>query len=312
MGPKRGKGAVKKSQRGTGRGQVAERSRSPTPPPAEDEAMLVPEPEQPQSHLAGEDLLNIIPVPEAATRKKPKNKPYYYATLTETQKEEVVDWFKDNPSIYSKRMTDYKDSQNKEKIWEYKAVDMGVEVAALKTFYKSNRTQMSRLKRTVGKSGEGAKKFEDLSATDKWVWENFSFLKDHIESVEHRNVVSIRGTGRGRGTPATATATGPAVPQPTAVIIQSDFGSESQSIEPPSRTLSTDSVDLKRSLMDFMSGKRGCPSTFARHIDKCLAQLPGDIKRATQIKLMTVLHENPPRTVSQSHQWQPPPSQWLT
>ena len=62
MGPKRGKGAVKKSQRETGRIQVAKRSRSPTPPPAEDEAMLVPEPEQPQSHLAGEDLHDIIPV----------------------------------------------------------------------------------------------------------------------------------------------------------------------------------------------------------------------------------------------------------
>ena len=43
--------------------------------------------------------------------------------------------------------------------------------------------------------------------------------------------------------------------------------------------------------MDFMSGKRGGPSTFSRHIDEGLAQLPGDIKRATQIKLMTVLHE---------------------
>ena len=120
----------------------------------------------------------------------------------------------------TQRMTDYKDSQNKEKLWEDKAADMGVEVTALKTFYKSNRTLMNRIKRTVGKSGEGAEKFEDLSATDKWVWEKFSFLKGHIEIVEHRNVVSIRGTGRGRGTPATATATGPAVPPPTAVIIQ--------------------------------------------------------------------------------------------
>ena len=340
------------------RGQVAERPRSPTPPPAEDEAMLVPEPEQPQPHPAGDDLPDITPVP-AAARKKRRNKPYYYATLTEAQKEEVIDWLKDNPSIYSKRMTDYKDSQNKEKLWEDKAADMGVEVAALKTFYKSNRTQMSRLKKTVGKSGEGAETVEDLSATDKWVWEKFSFLKDHIETVERRNVVSIRGRGRGRGTPATATATGPAVPPPTAVIIQSDSGSESQSTELPSRRLSTESVDLKRSLMDFMSGKKGGPSTFARHIDEGLAQLPGDIKRATQIKLMAVLHEGqrqaeerqemfqqmptfpqqqqqqvapiqpiqpqlqsylpsstsrqyPPRMVSQSHQWQPPPSQWST
>ncbi|KAH3692126.1 hypothetical protein DPMN_193938 [Dreissena polymorpha] len=53
---------------------------------------------------------------------------------------------------------------------------------------------------------------------DKCVWERFSFLKDHIESVERRNVVSIRGRSR----------------ETTAVIIQSDSGSESKSTEPPS------------------------------------------------------------------------------
>ncbi|KAH3700247.1 hypothetical protein DPMN_075220 [Dreissena polymorpha] len=134
---------------------------------------------------------------------------------------------------------------------------------------------MSRLKRTVGKSGEGTKTLEDMSATDKWVWERFSFLKDHIESVEHRNVVSIRGRGR----------------EPTEVIIQSDSGSESQPTEPPSHSLSTESVDLKRSLMEFMSDKKVSPSNFARQLDESLAQLPGDIKRATQIKLMEVIHE---------------------
>ncbi|KAH3884773.1 hypothetical protein DPMN_008759 [Dreissena polymorpha] len=43
--------------------------------------------------------------------------------------------------------------------------------------------------------------------------------------------------------------------------------------------------------MEFMSDKECGPSTFARQIDESLAQLPGDIKRATQIKLMKVLHE---------------------
>ncbi|KAH3752181.1 hypothetical protein DPMN_186793, partial [Dreissena polymorpha] len=46
-----------------------------------------------------------------------------------------------------------------------------------------------------------------------------------------------------------------------------------------------------QSLMDFMSDKKGGLSTFARHVDEGLPQLPGDIKRATQIKLMEVLHE---------------------
>ncbi|KAL8602103.1 hypothetical protein ACOMHN_007373 [Nucella lapillus] len=331
MGPKRGRGAAKMSQTGTIRGQVAERPRSPTPPSAEDEAMLVSEPEQPQRHPAGGDLADIT----AAARKKRKNKPYYYTTLTEVQNEEVIDWLKDNPSIYAKRLSYYKDSQKKEKIWEDKAADMGLEVADLKTFYKSNHTKMTRVKRTVGKLGDGAETVEDMSATDNWVWEKFSFIKDHIETVERRNVVSIRG--RGRGTPATATAPGPAVPPPTEDIIQSDSGAESQSTEPPSGRLSTESGDLK-------------------HIDE---GLPGDIKRATESKLMEVLHEGQrqaeerqemlqqmpifpqqqqqqfapmqpiqpqlqsylpsstsrqysPRRVSQSHQWQPPPSQWST
>ncbi|OWF44427.1 hypothetical protein KP79_PYT20486 [Mizuhopecten yessoensis] len=199
---------------------------------------------------AGGDLADIT----AAARKQRKNKPYYYSTLTEAQKEEVIDWLKDNPSIYAKRLTDYKDSQKKEKLWEDKAADMGVEVADLKTFYKSNRTKMTRVKRTVGKSGDGAETVDDLSATDNWVWEKFSLIKDHIETVERRNVVSIRG--RGRGTPATATAPGPAVPPPTEDIIQSDSGAESQSTEPPS----TESGVLKRSLMEFMSGKKGGPT----------------------------------------------------
>ena len=111
-----------------------------------------------------------------------------------------------------------------------------------------------------------------MSATDKWVWERFSFLKDHIESVERRNVVSIRGTGR----------------EPTEVIIQSDSGSESQPTEPPSHRLSTESVDLKRSLMEFMSDKKVGRSTFARTSNgphrsslwKCYTKYRGRLKRA--------------------------------
>ena len=67
---------------------------------------------------------------------------------------------------------------------------MGVEVAAFKTFYKSNRTQMSRLKRTVGKSGEGAETVEDLSATDKWVWEKFSFLSSYSLTLKPLSRIS--------------------------------------------------------------------------------------------------------------------------
>ena len=134
-------------------------------------------PEQPQPVIeSGEDLPEIPPVP--AARKKRKNKPYYYAQLTEAQREELIDLLKQNPCIYSKRLTEYKDAPNKEKLWEDKAKAMDLEVAALQTFYKSNRTQLSRLKKSVGKSGDGTDVLEDLSATDRWIWQNFSFVKD--------------------------------------------------------------------------------------------------------------------------------------
>ncbi|KAH3868298.1 hypothetical protein DPMN_031441 [Dreissena polymorpha] len=61
---------------------------------------------RPQPHPAGDYLPVITPVPAAAASKKRTHKPYYYATLTEAQKEEVIDWLKDISSIYSKRPTD--------------------------------------------------------------------------------------------------------------------------------------------------------------------------------------------------------------
>ena len=173
MGPKRGQDTTRNNQSGGHRGHVVEiqRARSPTPPHPEEDILV---PEQPQPVVesgedqpvieSGEDLPQIPPVP--AAHKKHKNKPYYYAQLTEALKEELIDWLKQNPCIYSKKLTEYKDAPKKEKLWEDKAKAMGLEVAALQSFYKSNRTQLSRLKKNIGKSDDGTDVLEDLSATD--------------------------------------------------------------------------------------------------------------------------------------------------
>ncbi|XP_041484096.1 uncharacterized protein LOC121430771 [Lytechinus variegatus] len=320
MGPKRGRDTTKKNQRRGRRDHVVEiqRARSPTPPQPEED-ILVPEQPQPviesgedQSVIeSGEDLPEIPSV--SAARKRRKNKPYYYAQLKEAQKEELIDWLKQNPCIYSKRLFEYKDAPQKEKLWEDKAKAMGLEVAALKTFYKSNRTQMSRLKKSVGKSGDGTDVLEDLSATDRWIWENFSFLKDHIETVERRNVVSIHGTTErdaGRTAPtSTSTGSAAAVPPTAASNIQSNFGSESQSTDPSSRRHYKESADLKQTLMEYISGsKKVGSSPFARHIDEGLAELPSDIRRTTQIKLMTVLHEGQKQAEERQEMQQQVPS----
>ena len=61
--------------------------------------------------------------------------------------------------------------------------------------------------------------------------------------------------------------------------------------------------------MEYISGsKKGGPSPFARHIDEGLAELPSDIRRTTQMKLMAVLHEGQKQAEERQEMQQQVPS----
>ena len=79
----------------------------------------------------------------------------------------MIDWLNQNPCIYSKRLTDYKDAPKKEKLREYKANAMGLEVSVLQTFCKSNRTQLSHLEKGVGKSSDMVQMTKKVHKKDK-------------------------------------------------------------------------------------------------------------------------------------------------
>ncbi|XP_078599648.1 uncharacterized protein LOC144874882 [Branchiostoma floridae x Branchiostoma japonicum] len=128
---------------------------------------------------------------------KKKRKDKTVATLSEEEEEVMLEWLKEHPEFYNRRMMEYKNIQRKETLWRQKASDMGKSVEHLKTWYRSMRTRMARLLRN-----KAMKTSEDLTDRDTWVIENLSFLRKHIEAVHRRPIKgftqrSAHTTGQG-------------------------------------------------------------------------------------------------------------------
>ncbi|KAM9322195.1 uncharacterized protein KZ484_020419 [Pholidichthys leucotaenia] len=122
----------------------------------------------------------------ANSHAKKKRKEKTSATLTEAEEDIMLEWLREHPEIYNKKLKDYKNMPKKVALWEEKAFEMGKTVDYLQLWYRSMRTRMSRLLRT--KSGQGS---EELTERDTWVMDNFSFLRVHIEAVHRRPMKSI-------------------------------------------------------------------------------------------------------------------------
>ena len=71
-------------------------------------------------------------------------------------------------------------------MWEKKAVDIGVAVKSLMTWYDSVRTRVGKL--TAQTSGSCARVNTDR---DEFILRNFGFLKAHIVRLPSRLAVSV-------------------------------------------------------------------------------------------------------------------------
>ena len=147
-------------------------------------AVPPPEPEPVQPEPAPEETDESYPS-EKAKRKKT------VTAFSEQQKEEIIEFLMRNEVLYSKRLSGFKDVTQKENLWAAQAAKMNSTVEQLKIWYSSMRTMMGRLKKRAKKSGSEGDAITDMNSTEKWVWDKFSFLIPHIETVDARNVASF-------------------------------------------------------------------------------------------------------------------------
>ena len=98
----------------------------------------------------------------------------------------MIEWLEENPVLYNKKLSLYKDTAKKEKIWRDKAVEMGKSVDVLKVWYGSLRSRYGKLKKRRSGSEDA-----DLTERDDWVLRNFEFLRPHIYEVQKKTIVSV-------------------------------------------------------------------------------------------------------------------------
>ena len=103
------------------------------------------------------------------------------ASLSEKQKEDVVEFLRERPHIYSKSHTSYKDAAGRKREWKELADEMGVDVDIVMTWHQSKRTMLARVKKMKSKSSSCNTK---LSYAFQWVWDNVAFLIPYIEMLD--------------------------------------------------------------------------------------------------------------------------------
>ena len=89
--------------------------------------------------------------------------------LTTQQKDDMS-----NPCIFKQKMSEYMNSERKNRLWAKKADELSVEMPLLKTWFKSMRMRYCKL--TKAKSGDRAAEHTDH---DKWIIAQFKFIHTH-------------------------------------------------------------------------------------------------------------------------------------
>ena len=144
----------------------------PPPPIEEKEQAENPPRSSPQDErdAAADQIPEMEPEPEADEAEdipaRRRTAPRVVTTFSEDEKELIIDFLQQNPTMYSKRLAGYKDAAAKDKLWTEQARQMNCTPNELKTWYESMRTKLGKLKKAVTKSGQAADRF---TATERYV-----------------------------------------------------------------------------------------------------------------------------------------------
>ena len=171
--------------RGRGRGRgIAARTASISPAPASS-------PERDSSVDVAESDTQSTQSNASATKcdspcRKTKRSRLVRSDLTPEEEEAMVDWLREHPLLFNKKLSSYKDKGKKDALWAEQARKLGKEVVLLTVWYRSIRTRYGKLARPKSGAGTG-----DRTERDIWIIDKFEFLKSHIYEVRPRTFVSV-------------------------------------------------------------------------------------------------------------------------
>ena len=95
--------------------------------------------------------------------------------LSDSDKEAIVEFVKQQEELYDKTNDSFKDKQKKERLWEQLAASRNLPVKTVKKWFETQRTRYGNLTQT--KSGQEAEKNTEQQT---WLKDSFSFLRGHI------------------------------------------------------------------------------------------------------------------------------------
>ncbi|XP_013386501.1 uncharacterized protein LOC106155992 [Lingula anatina] len=116
-----------------------------------------------------------------------KRKEKVSSNFTVAEEDAMIEWLKEHPELYNKKMSQYKDQRRKESLWREQGNRMGKDSEILKIWYKSIRTRYGKLMKK--QSGQAD---QELTDRDRWVISNLQFLQIHIERVHRRTLVNLK------------------------------------------------------------------------------------------------------------------------
>ncbi len=194
----------------------------------------------------------------------------------------------DNECMCNKKLTSYKDTAMRNRLWQEKADELGLEAAVLRTWFDSMRTRFGKLTKTA--SGDGA---ADLTKRDKWIMNRFDFLFPHIISIKGR---CAGGLNAKLAQQAASSSSSAAAPDDA----DDNPSSHSHSTTPTPRSGSPQPSSSSASFSAFKA-KSSTPSSFYKTALSVLERRAEESRELQE--LVQMILDEAKKTYSDKHMW---------
>jgi len=159
---------------------------APPPKQTEEQTVVADENDDPSQNSPSDDSLSdgqmsmedirqsTMAEDDGQSKTPPRKKTKTSVHLTTELEQTVIEWLMNHEVLYNKKLEGYKDTKRKALLWEKQSEERGLPVYELKTWYSSQRTRYTKLRKT-----------------DSLVLQRFSFLAAFTYQVNRRPLVSV-------------------------------------------------------------------------------------------------------------------------